>query len=95
MHELSIQTLCANTSSAKDYVESVHLTLQDRRVKELRLRCISSVDAANNYADEFMDDYDQRFAKVPRHDFDVHRLLEIDDDLTAFVTWLESQCQNP
>lgn len=53
------------------------------------------MDAANDYADEFMDDYDQRFAKVPRHDFDVHRLLEIDDDLTAFVTWLESQCQNP
>ncbi|GGD17059.1 hypothetical protein GCM10011513_13110 [Franconibacter daqui] len=57
-------------------MERAHLTLQDRLVKELRLRGISSVDAANDYADEFMADYNQRFAKAPRHDFDVHRPLE-------------------
>ncbi len=89
MHELNIQTICANTSSAKGRVERAHLTLQDRLVKEFRLRSISSVDAANDYADEFMADYNRRFAKAPRHDFDVHRPLEIDDDLTAFFTWRE------
>lgn len=89
MHELNIQTICANTSSAKGRVERAHLTLQDRLVKELRLRGISSVDAANEYADEFMDDYNRRFAKTPRHDFDVHRPLEHDDDLAAFFTWRE------
>lgn len=89
MHELNIQTICANTSSAKGRVERAHLTLQDRLVKELRLRGISSVDAANEYTDEFMDDYNRRFAKVPRHDFDVHRPLEHDDDLAAFFTWRE------
>ena len=36
-----------------------------------------------------MDDYNRRFAKVPRHDFDVHRPLEHDDDLAAFFTWRE------
>ena len=56
MHELNIQTICANTSSAKGRVERAHLTHQDRLVKELRLRGISSVDAANKYADEFMED---------------------------------------
>ena len=89
MHELNIQTICANTSSAKGRVERAHLTLQDRLVKELRLRGISSVDAANEYADEFMDDYNRRFAKAPRHDFDVHRPLEHNDDLAAFFTWRE------
>lgn len=89
MHELNIQTICANTSSAKGRVERAHLTLQDRLVKEFRLRSISSVDAANDYADEFVADYNRRFAKAPRHDFDVHRPLEIDDDLTAFFTWRE------
>ncbi len=89
MHELNIQTICANTSSAKGRVERAHLTLQDRLVKELRLRGISSVDAANDFADEFMADYNRRFAKAPRHDFDVHRPLEIDDDLAAFFTWRE------
>ncbi|SAT72750.1 transposase [Klebsiella pneumoniae] len=89
MHELNIQTICTNTSSAKGRVERAHLTLQDRLVKELRLRGISSVDAANEYADEFMDDYNRRFAKAPRHDFDVHRPLEHNDDLAAFFTWRE------
>ncbi len=36
-----------------------------------------------------MADYNRRFAKVPRHDFDVHRPLEVDDDLNAFFTWRE------
>ncbi|MDP1019907.1 ISNCY family transposase, partial [Klebsiella pneumoniae] len=58
-------------------------------VKELRLKGISSVDAANDFADEFMADYNRRFAKAPRHDFDVHRPLETDDDLAAFFTWRE------
>lgn len=89
MHELNIQTICANTSSAKGRVERAHLTLQDRLVKELRLRGISSVDAANDFVDEFMTDYNRRFGKAPRHDFDVHRPLETDDDLTAFFTWRE------
>ncbi|HCI6731925.1 TPA: helix-turn-helix domain containing protein [Klebsiella variicola subsp. variicola] len=33
--------------------------------------------------------YNRRFAKAPRHDFDVHRPLETDDDLDAFFTWRE------
>lgn len=68
MHEPNIQTICANTSSAKGRVERAHLTLQDRLVKELRLRGISSVDAANDFADEFMADNNRRFAKTPRLD---------------------------
>lgn len=38
MHELNIQTICAETSPAKGRVERAHLTLQDRLVKELRLQ---------------------------------------------------------
>ncbi len=70
-------------------VERAHLTLQDRLVKELRIIGSSSVEAANAYADEFMDDYNERFAKAPRHDFDVHWPLENDDDLAVFFTWRE------
>lgn len=47
------------------------------------------MDAANDYADEFMTNYNRRFAKAPRHDFDVHRTLETDDDLAASFTWRE------
>ncbi len=40
MYELNIDTFCANSSSAKGRVERAHLTLQDRLVKEMRLRRI-------------------------------------------------------
>jgi hypothetical protein len=50
MYELNIDTFCANSSPAKGRVERAHLTLQDRLVKELRLRGISTVAAANAYA---------------------------------------------
>ena len=60
MNELNITGICANTSSAKGRVERAHLTLQDRLVKELRLRGISTPEAANAFADEFMADYNHR-----------------------------------
>lgn len=49
------------------------MTLQDRLVKELRLRDTSTQDAANAFAAEFMADYNRCFAKASRHDLGVHR----------------------
>lgn len=89
MNEMNITGICANTSSAKGRVERAHLTLQDRLVKELRLRDISTPDAAKAFAAEFMADYNRRFAKAPRHDFDVHRPLDADDNLNQIFTWRE------
>jgi Transposase and inactivated derivatives len=43
MYELNVDTFCTNSSSAKGRVERAHLTLQDRLVKELRLRGISTI----------------------------------------------------
>ena len=63
MYELNIDTFCANSSPAKGRVERAHLTLQDRLVKELRLRGISTVEAANAYAPHFIAAYNARFAK--------------------------------
>lgn len=36
-----------------------------------------------------MADYNRRFAKAPRHDFNAHRPLALDDDLDAEFTWRE------
>src|SRR5699024_5966409 len=69
MHELNIQTICAETSAAKGRVERAHQTLQDRLVKELRLQGISTMEAANAFAEEFMNDYNRRFSKAPRQEF--------------------------
>ncbi|KVW23782.1 integrase [Burkholderia ubonensis] len=89
MYELNIDTFCANSSPAKGRVERAHLTLQDRLVKELRLRGISTVADANAYAPSFMAAYNARFAKPPKSDFDAHRPLRTDESLDLVLTWRE------
>jgi hypothetical protein len=86
LYELNIDIWCANTSQAKGRVERANLTLQDRLVKELRLERISTLSAANAYAPAFMADFNQRFAKPPRSDVDVHRPVRQDEDLDLIFT---------
>ncbi|WP_083384526.1 ISNCY family transposase [Cupriavidus sp. USMAHM13] len=89
LFELNIDILCANSSQAKGRVERMNGTLQDRLVKELRLRGISSMDAANAYAPTFIADFNARFAKVPKSDFNAHRPLRGDEDLERIFSWRE------
>ena len=87
LFELNIDIMCANTSQAKGRVERANLTLQDRLVKELRLRGISTREAANAYAPHFIADFNARFAKPARRDFDAHRPVRADEDLDLIFTW--------
>nr|WP_249191095.1 ISNCY family transposase [Burkholderia cenocepacia] len=91
MYELNIDTFCANSSSAKGRVERANLTLQDRLVKEMRLRGISTVADANAYAPSFIADFNRRFAKPPRSDFNAHRPLRDDENLDRVMTWRETR----
>jgi hypothetical protein len=86
LYELNIDTWCANSSQAKGRVERANLTLQDRLVKELRLRGISTWEAANAYAPHFIADFNQRFGKVPRSAYNAHRPLRSDEDLDLILT---------
>ena len=88
---LNIDIVCANTPAAKGRVERAHLTLQDRLVKELRLRAISDVAAANAYAPAFMADYNRRFARAPRSEHDAHRPLLPSNDLGRIFSWQETR----
>lgn len=92
LFELNIEGICANTSQAKGRVERTHLTLQDRLVKELRLRGISTMEAANSFVQDFIEDYNNRFAKPPRHDHNAHRPLRPDECLDLIFTWREPRC---
>jgi transposase len=89
MQELDIQIICANTPQAKGRVERVNQTLQDRLVKEMRLREISNLTDGNAYLPEFIDDFNQRFAIEPRSSLDAHRPLTAKEDLTRILTWQE------
>lgn len=90
MYELNIES-CANSSQAKGRVERANLTLQDRLVKELRLRGISNMADANAFAAHFMASYNARFAKPPHSEHDCHRPLHSDEDLELIFAWREAR----
>jgi len=89
MQELDIEILCANTPQAKGRVERANQTLQDRLVKELRLRGISSMEQGNAYLPEFILDFNRRFAVPPRSQHDAHRPLLPSENLAHILTWQE------
>lgn len=81
LYELNIDIICANTPQAKGRVERANQTLQDRLVKELRLRGIDTIEAANAYAPKFIADFNARFGKEPRNPKDMHRPLADHENL--------------
>jgi hypothetical protein len=87
LYQLNIEAFCANSSQAKGRVERANLTLQDRLVKELRLRNISTQEAANAYAPSFIADFNRRFGKPPKSDHDAHRLLRADENLRQILAY--------
>lgn len=91
LHELNIDIICANSSQAKGRVERANRTLQDRLVKELRLRKICTIDEGNLFVEEFKQSYNEKFAKVPFNDKDVHRPLTTHDCLEDSFSWQEER----
>ena len=70
---LDIEAIHAHSPQAKGRVERANRTLQDRLVKEMRLRGIDGMEAGNAYLPEFMADFNRRFAVAPRNPQDAHR----------------------
>ena len=91
LHALNIDIICANSSQAKGRVERANGTLQDRLVKEMRLRGIDTMAAGNAFLPMFMADHNARFAKVPFDEQDLHRPLAGDDDLDDAFAWKEDR----
>lgn len=91
LSELNIQIICANSCQAKGRVERAHKTLQDRLVKELRLRGISTIEEGNAYLPEFLADYNKRFGKEPLSKVDAHRPLLPNEDITRILCCQEDR----
>ena len=75
LRTLDIAAIHAHSPQAKGRVERANQTLQDRLVKEMRLRGISDMAAGNAYLPEFMADFNRRFAVAPRNPADAHRAV--------------------
>ena len=70
---LRIELIQAQTPQAKGRVERANQTLQDRLVKELRLRGISNIAGAQAFAGEFMESWNAKFARPPLDPASAHR----------------------
>ena len=65
LRDLGIGFIAARSPQAKGRVERLWQTLQDRLVSELRLRAITTVEAAQAFLPAFRADYNRRFTRVP------------------------------
>jgi transposase len=70
---LDIESIQAQTPQAKGRVERANKTLQDRLVKEMRLKGINNLDEANAFLPEFISNFNQRFEKPAKNKEDAHR----------------------
>ena len=72
--KLGIAIIAANSPQAKGRVERVHGTHQDRLVKKLRRKQMSSYEPANVYLDrEYLPEHNRRFARAAAKPEDYHR----------------------
>ena len=84
--ELGINIIHANSAPAKGRIERDFRTYQDRLVKEMRLRNISSVEEANKYLPMFLFKHNKRFKVNPTQEGNGHRPLPKDIDLDSVLS---------
>lgn len=73
MKELQVRVIYAYSPQAKGRVERLFGILQDRLVKELRLKGISSIEEANRYLPEYFKRHNAQFAVMAEEVKDMHR----------------------
>lgn len=78
LSELGVNVIHANSPQAKGRIERLFGTLQDRLVKEMRLRNISTKEEANKFLEYYLPIYNKKFRVVAAKDSDVHVKLPKD-----------------
>jgi transposase len=85
LKELGVEVRHANSPQAKGRIERLFGTLQDRLVKEMRLRGIRTLEEANIFLEEYLPIYNRRFSVPPKERDNLHRPLERGLDLDAIL----------
>ena len=83
LKELGIELICANSPQAKGKIERLFSTLQDRLVKEMRLKNISSMEQANTYLPEFIKKYNVQFSVEAKEKEDLHEKISEEEIMKA------------
>jgi hypothetical protein len=92
MEELDIEVILARSPQAKGRVERLFKTLQDRLVKEMRLRGISTLEEANRYLDEeYLAVHNDKFAVEALEAHDAHRAAPLENRLAEIFSIREER----
>ncbi len=78
LKKLNIGLICANSPQAKGRVERANGILQDRLIKEMRLKDISSIEEGNAFLKEYLQKHNEKFGKDPLCPEDAHQPLKED-----------------
>ncbi len=90
LKDLDIEIICANSPQAKGRVERKNGVLQDRLIKEMRLKGISSMEEGNIFLEEYREQHNKKFGKEPLIKEDAHRSIA-QDDLEKVMTIQENR----
>lgn len=85
MKELNIKMIAAHSPQAKGRIERANGILQDRLVKELRERGISTIEEANLFLPYYFKKHNKRFGKEPAASFNAHSPLNHNQDLNNIL----------
>jgi len=90
MRELGVELIPAHSPQAKGRVERRHGLFQDRLVKEMRLRNIRTLDAANAYlTEDFLPMINARYTVHPRDPVNGHGRRPSAANLALALSWQE------
>jgi len=85
LKELGVEVIHALSPQAKGRVERLFGVLQDRLVKEMRLRGIKTKEEANEFLEEYLSRHNERFGVCPANEADAHVMLPRYVDLDRYL----------
>lgn len=83
--ELGVRLLHANSPQAKGRIERLFQTFQDRVVKEMRLKGVSTIGEANRFLASYLPVYNRHFSVAPKKEENLHRAVNIDLDTVLCI----------
>jgi len=85
LEELGVRVIHAYSPQAKGRIERLFKTLQDRLVKEMRLKGIKTKEEANEFLNHYLRLHNERFSIKPAKEGDLHRGIQEDVDIDRIL----------
>jgi len=85
LEELGVIVIHAYSPQAKGRIERLFKTLQDRLIKEMRLKGIRTKDEANEFLKHYLKGHNKRFVFKPAKEGDLHRGIPKDADIDRIL----------